>query len=444
MHDLPAQWSRQQSHSRSISGEELEAMGKQAAGYAASRVAPNLNDAVVMVVKHAGLSPEQVRRVVEFTNTAAYLADFKKEAGHKIIEFGSGPADASRIIQDLNDGGGGTVFDSGHSDYASAPSEKRASAETAHYEADFWGLFCTEKEATVLDQADPMGPAIAFRDKIAGLCDHWTSEIGGLETIYQELGHELVGQVKQAALAGTSLGDIVYAWSTFTDEPAFVEAAFHKISGALVEQGVFPSFDAVGASIEKVGSQRMVNPEHPLMVLFAGHSLALEKLAEIRSNRDEAEQCLAEITAFLHDAGDGTKLAGWAERLKGMMGMKPAPPPPKGALQHVRDFFADKAAPAAGNVAEGAGNLLFGKGHEYAGKMKGVTEGVVKHIPHAAGAAVGYRALQHLDAASNNPTVQKLKSYIPGTQENDMYQANLQAQYGNPLMQMQMGYGGGY
>lgn len=438
MHDLPAQWSIQQSHSRSISGEELEAMGKRAAAAVEGGQAKNLTDAVVMTVKHAGLSPEQVRRVVEFTNTAAYLSDFKKEAGHKIIEFSGGPADASRVIQDLNDGGGGTVFDTGNSDYASAPSEKRASA--AHHESDFWGMF-EPSQPVVLDQADPMRPAIDFRDKLAGLHDHWSSELSGLETIYDDLGKELTEHVKQAAMSGMSLGDVVYAWSTFVDEPIFVQAAFEKISGALVQSGVFNSFDAVGESIEKVGSQRMVNPEHPIMVLFAGHSLALEKLAEIRSCRDQAASCLEEMDTFLKNPGSTEKTAGWTDRLKALFGGKKAPPPPKGAVQHVRDFFAEKAAPVAGNLAEGAGNILFGKGHDYAKTMKGVTETAVKHVPHAAAGAVGYRALQHLSAAGDNPTMQKLKSYVPGTQENDMYEANLRAQYGGPMAMMQ-GYGG--
>jgi len=438
MHDLPAQWSLQQSHSRSVSGEELEAMGKKAAADVANGVAPNLSDSVVSIVKHAGLSPEQVRRVVEFTNTAAYLSDFKKEGSHKIIEFRGGPADTSQIIKDLNDGGGGTVFDVGHSDYASAPREKRASA---HRDEEFWGMFAPEKPV-VMDQAEPFRAAYDFREKLAGMYDHWTSEMSGLETIYQEIGEELAGAVKQAAMEGVPLGDIVYAWSTVTDEPIFVKAAFEKISSKLVEQGVFPSFDALGASIEKVGNQRVVNQDHPLMYLFAGHSVALEKLAEIRSSRDEAGACLADMDEFLHDTGDATKLAGWTDRLRSLVGMKPKAPPPKGTVQHIRDFFADNAAPTAGNIAEGAGDILFGKGHEHAKSMRGATETVVKHIPHAAAAAVGIRALQHMDAAGDSPGMQKLKSYVPGTAQNDMYQAGLQSRY-NPMGQFGGGQFGG-
>lgn len=66
---------------------------------------------------------------MEFANTTAYLTEFRKEGmGHKYIDFGEGgPANPSTVLQDLNDGGGGTVFDTGKtaslnvSAYATAP-----------------------------------------------------------------------------------------------------------------------------------------------------------------------------------------------------------------------------------------------------------------------------------------------------------------------------------
>jgi hypothetical protein len=113
MSDLPFQALLQQAHARSVSGEELEAFGKKAAAQY-SRGDGSLTEAVVETVKHAGLSPEQVKRVVEFANTTAYLTEFKKEGSHhRVVEFQGGPADPSAVLQDLNDGGGGTVFDVG-------------------------------------------------------------------------------------------------------------------------------------------------------------------------------------------------------------------------------------------------------------------------------------------------------------------------------------------
>ena len=122
MHDLPSTTLLQQAHARPVTGEELEVFGKKAAATYACGTCGTLTEAVVETVKHAGLSPEQVKRVVEFTNQNAYLAEFKKEGSpHKYIEFDGGPANPAGVIQDLNDGGGGTVFDRGVADYGSPP-----------------------------------------------------------------------------------------------------------------------------------------------------------------------------------------------------------------------------------------------------------------------------------------------------------------------------------
>lgn len=105
----------QQRQARPVSGGELEQMGKSAAERWSVGAYPSLHEAVVGTVKCARLSPEQVKRVVEFANTTAYLTEFRKEGmGHKYIDFGEGgPANPSTVLQDLNDGGGGTVFDTG-------------------------------------------------------------------------------------------------------------------------------------------------------------------------------------------------------------------------------------------------------------------------------------------------------------------------------------------
>lgn len=128
MHDLPAQTLLQQLHAHPISGEELEVMGKKAASRYLCGDCCTLNDAVVETVKQAGLSPEQVKRVIEFANTNAYIEQFNKlGSDHKYVEFHGGPADPSVILKDLNDGGGGTVFDRGMADYSRLPMEKSSS-----------------------------------------------------------------------------------------------------------------------------------------------------------------------------------------------------------------------------------------------------------------------------------------------------------------------------
>ena len=128
MHDLPSVMLLQQSHAVPRSGEELEVLGKCAAQKYVEGACGNLSDAVVETVKHAGLSPEQVKRVVEFANTDAYLTEHRKEGEAKYVTFEGGPADPAEVLRDLNDGGGGTVFDRGLADYSLPPLSKVASS----------------------------------------------------------------------------------------------------------------------------------------------------------------------------------------------------------------------------------------------------------------------------------------------------------------------------
>lgn len=180
MSEMPTQARLQQDHAHPVSGEHLEVFGKKAAADWEKAVYPTLTEAVTSIVKQAQLSPEQVKRVVEFANTSAFLSEFKKEgSAHRVIEFEGGPADVSEILKDLNDGGGGSVFDRGTLDYSSPPSHgghtKTASAdEDDALLREAFGVKEAEAEEPF---ANPYGPIIDLRDKLAGAAGHLLTEI---------------------------------------------------------------------------------------------------------------------------------------------------------------------------------------------------------------------------------------------------------------------------
>ena len=186
-YDLPAQTFLQQSSARAVSGEELETFGKHAADLYGAGTSPTLNEAVVETIKSAGLAPEQVRRVVEFANTHAFITEFKKEGtANKYVVFDGGPAEVNSVLQDLNDGGGGTVFDRGTLDYSHTPKVKTASVggmnktASAQNEADdiLAQAFAVDRQASPLPFANPLGDVQDMRYKLAGVRDSLTSEIG--------------------------------------------------------------------------------------------------------------------------------------------------------------------------------------------------------------------------------------------------------------------------
>lgn len=363
MSDLPVQGLLQQLNAHPVSGEHLEVLGKHASDAWQSGRCDTLNDAVVETVKHAGLSPEQVRRVVEFTNTHAYLTEFKKEGQHKVIDFGpGGPADASYILKDLNDGGGGSVYDRGTLDYKEPPKDtKIASARAERELVDLFG------PDAALPYENPLGEAMDVRDKLAAANDHLLAQVSGLEVMYADLADRVYHQLKQASLAGVPLSDVVAAWQVVSPSDDYIKVAFELFSPRLLREGVFGSLADMTGSVDKLASVGIINEEHPLVTEFAELCETLEKLAETRAARDEVRQSLDQITGFLKEGGG---IYGKAKEIAG------------------------KVSGPAGKVVGKAVGALAG---DQAGRAaEGVARFGVKHAPTAAALAGANEVRRHL------------------------------------------------
>lgn len=227
MHDLPSQTLLQQANARPVSGEELEVFGKAAASRYMCGRSPTLNDAVVETVKQAALSPEQVKRVIEFANTAAYLSEFKKEgATHKYISFEGGPASPSEVLKDLNDGGGGTVFDQGSLDYNHPPPDTKTAAARL-----------SEKNLEVMEKAAGwwLLPAAARREVFKELHDpRLYSNLRGMATL--ESPEERVQAHKQLSTDDHTVLEAMRAGITREKKASDpVEQAFHDMWGTEAE-----------------------------------------------------------------------------------------------------------------------------------------------------------------------------------------------------------------
>jgi hypothetical protein len=306
MHELPAVTLLQQSSARPVDGDELETFGKHAASLYVGGQRPTLNDAVVEVVKHAGLSPEQVRRVIEFANNDAYLQEFKQAGDHRVIEFQGGPADPGVVLRDLNDGGGGTVFDDGLGDYRAPPadSNKLAAMNMAKLGADQRFTDQFGPRAPDLAYAEPFQDALELRDKLASIVGHQSSVLNGLERRYANVCDHLCGLVKQAVLDDQlSLGQVVQAWAAVQDDPEYVKCAFATLTPWLLDNQVFDSRTQIAGSIERLEKQaQIVQTEHPLCTTFADYCATLYKLAETRQLVDETTRGVDTLTEFIKRA----------------------------------------------------------------------------------------------------------------------------------------------
>lgn len=381
MSDLPSHSLFQQQHARPKTGEELEVLGKTAASKWLTGSSKTLSEAVVETVKHAHLSPEQVKRVCEFANTDAFIREFKKEssAGHKVVDFQGGPADPAAVLQDLNDGGGGSVFDAGNGDYRDVPTEKRAEGNITE-EAALAQMFAPGERATIPFE-QPLADVLDMRDKLAGLQDHLSAELSGLETMTEDLSDMLYREVKQAALAGFSLGEISQVMEQGCSDADVMKVAFQVMTPRLLREGVFTDIHAALGSMDKVAHARMANQHHPIAKLASEFSDVLRRAAHVRAAREEVKTAHTQATGFLKAAGkEGILLSG---------------------AKKIRDA-AHKAAPHAGEAAGKAVGKLI---HEDAGKKtKKIVEHAVRNAPTIAGAAAVLEAGRR---ASNDPTLNK-------------------------------------
>lgn len=408
MEDLPTSLLTQQEQSRPRSGEELETFGKYAAKLYLGGVQKTLSGAVVETVKSASLSPEQVRRVVEFTNTAAYLEKFASEgSGHKVINFDGGPASFPDVIRDLNDGSGGSLTDPVRtSDYSLPPPDvdKLASKNLLRLgltDAKLAEAFNVTEVPYAYE--NPLRDSMDMRDKIASVYDEATSELTGLETRYHDLCDLLFHQVKQASLNGVPLGHVVAVLSTVTDEPAFIKSAFDVLTPRLIQNEVFSSPLKVAESLEKYAGAGLVNPNHPMVGIFEDYCDTLAKLAGTRQAREELVSQLDILNTFIN------KAAGVASSVRTVAAQVPkawrtATSLADRASKPVTDFVTELGLPNAAPFVGGA----------------------VKYAPHIGAGLLAEDVYQRLQA---NPLAQGAKNFvmsrIPYTQQHLMRQYQL-------------------
>jgi hypothetical protein len=386
MSDLPPQGLLQQAHARRVSGEHLEVLGKQAASRWTSGESKTLNDAVVETVKHAGLSPEQVKRVCEFANTDAYLSEFRKEgANHKFVDFGSGPASPAEVLKDLNDGGGGTVFDDG-SHYELPPSEKRAEA-SEFLEEKLAEEICRPEVPMI--QHEPLGEVMDLKDKLASACDLLSSEISELELQYADAADRVYQNVKQAALSGHELGEVIQVWQSVPSVTGdHVKVAFNLFTPRLLRELVFGNVDQIGESLMKTAEAgAVVNEAHPLVLDFHDFCQTLTKLAETRVARSEARTHLSTLVGFLKEASAGE--------------------------------FVGKGAKKVWDTAKGVSTFAgeqVGDALTHAG-LPGVGGAVKTVLPYAPEAAAALEANKLRLEAEQHPGYHQMLSVVPGTEE---------------------------
>ena len=102
-----------------LSASDLTDMAKRASDMFLCQDTP-LNDAVVKVASaYPGISQEQVKRIVELTNSETFQRLFEKQAEKRNVEFTI--ADPSAVLRTMDSGASAPIMKVASADYASAP-----------------------------------------------------------------------------------------------------------------------------------------------------------------------------------------------------------------------------------------------------------------------------------------------------------------------------------
>lgn len=284
----------QQQAAKPVDPAQLEMMGKRAAA-AHTDCGTSLSEAVAETVKEARLAPEQVKRVCEFANNAAYLREFEKAGEVRNVTFDGGPADPGEVLRSLNDGSAPALNQTKTADYDPPSGHYKTAGADEQLLADMFGAPSSmEKTASVSrDHSVRENPAEEVNDlriRLEGARDQFISKLASSGVLYDEVQRDLAEAVKHELLEKTaSMGDIVGIWGRYTPNTFMLKQAMVCVGKILHESGLKPA--ELGESLQKTASAgRVPNPQHPIVERF----LAFTKIAHEHRKLERAAQDVTE------------------------------------------------------------------------------------------------------------------------------------------------------
>ncbi|CAB4131653.1 hypothetical protein UFOVP276_63 [uncultured Caudovirales phage] len=290
---------------RPVDPEQLELMGKKAAALYRDS-GRTLSESVVETVKEACLSPEQVKRVCEFANTSAYLAEFEKAGEMRNVTFTGGPADPGYVLKDLNDGGNPSLNTIGSDDYtAPVKSYKTASVGMSKIAEAFGIVEDGTKTASAVSRTrdhavhfNPIEDVNDLRLTIERAKEESISKLSSARILYDDVTKDLCHTVAQAVETGTPMGDVSRAWSGYTTDVRLLKEAMVHVTKHLKGRG--HTKEALSSSFDKTASAgTLPNPSHPLVAGYVAFLKVAQAHRVLKTSIDVLDERLTEVNAKL-------------------------------------------------------------------------------------------------------------------------------------------------
>lgn len=370
----------QQKDAKDMAPRDLQILGNRAAIRWADGKHASLTDAVVDTVRDTALAPEQVQRVVEHANHAAFSDAFQKSGAVRTVEFHGGPADPQKVMLALSPTK--TAADTSTDDYLYAPKSAHVAASGTR-QALLKEAFVGGRTEVQDKVNDPLKVASDLQMDLTQQIVDLTSRISSMEIRLDTEKRAFHGHVREAVEQGATLSDVAHALSHSIQDAGFAKQALAQAASQLVSMGVL-SQNKLASSFEARQLFGVRNDAHPVCVGYRHMEDTHHKIAAFTMVRDELYKYASLLRSVVANP----------EKLAESKGLIP------GIIA-----AADKLSVPAGKAGGAVGQALFGPQGKEVGEV--VASNAVKYSPHAAAVYGAHRA-------SQTPVGRKLTNLIAG------------------------------
>ena len=259
---------------RPVDASHLEELGRTAARLSKT-AGITLNDSVVQTIGHEKLNSEQVRRVVEYANVAAFNEKFASLSGQlRAVALDGGPADPVHVIQSLNN--------------QARPQEVKLSADEYSMSPVFPKTASSTGVGGPRTLKGSLMQVLALQSKLSAAHDEIVQDLEASEYVLNEAMVDLVDRAKRASLQGATPDEIYVAWQRV--HPELAKVAFRRTGMKLAGT--------------KLAHLRTINPQQPVVAVFSAFVKTAQSLERQTAARQSIETELAKVGSWLEQNGN--------------------------------------------------------------------------------------------------------------------------------------------
>jgi 2-hydroxy-3-keto-5-methylthiopentenyl-1-phosphate phosphatase len=282
----------------SVSPEKLELMGKEAANLLLEKNVAMNESIPKLAAAYPDINAEQVRRVVEYANTAAYLAmhDKNKTAGaeHSYPQFEL--ADPARVLGALSTGSGSSHITQTDIDYGRIPEKRKLSS--AKLDAELEEMFVGKDKKASLDFTFETGVAdlVSAKQNLISLKENLEGSGEQMDLMLKQASAEYYEVLKGHLLEGGSFADVLRAAQETGLNSTKIASAMNPFIARVLKEKVASPRDLSSQAQEFVKvAHRVVDEQHPLVRLFGAVVSLQDETEKVASALVSVDEQIAEV-----------------------------------------------------------------------------------------------------------------------------------------------------